>query len=230
MKVHIFAGDWDVPSESPFCLKLLTWLKMADIPFDTVVITGPPKSKSGKAPYIERDDGSILEDSTSIINALTKEHGVALDAERTAQQRATMVLVQRTVETHLYFAVLLHRWRDHWPELRAAYFEGNIPAPVLWFVGPMLRRGALKQADGQGMGKMAWDQAVGEALADLEALAAVLGEQDYFLGTPGLTDAIVYGSLENIRSEPIAGPMKDALMTHANLVRWLDRMRARYWA
>ena len=197
---------------------------------EAVAIAGPPKSKSGKAPYIERDDGSILADSSLIIETLTEEHGVTLDAERTPQQRATMVMVQRTVETHLYFAVLLHRWRDHWPEVRAAYFEGNIPAPVLWFVGPMIRRGALKQAEGHGMGKLPWTQAVAEAIADLDALSVVLGDREFFMGTPGVTDAIVYGSLENIRSEPIAGPIKDALLERANLVQWLDRMRDRYWA
>ena len=229
MKLHIFSGRWEPPSESPFCLKLMTWLRMAGITHETATISGPPKSKSGKAPYIERDDGSILEDSSLIIDVLTTEHGVTLDADRTPQQRATMVMVQRTVETHLYFALLLHRWRDHWPEVRAAYFEGKIPAPILLVVGPMLRRGTLKQAAGHGMGKLPWTQAVREAAADLEALAVVLGDQDYFLGTPGVTDAIVYGSLENIRAEPLEGPLKDALLEHDNLVQWLSRMRDRYW-
>lgn len=230
MKVHIFSGRWDPPSESPFCLKLLTWLKMAELPFETVVLRGPAKSKSGKAPYVERDDGSRIEDSSVIIETLTKEHGIALDANRTPQQRATMVLIQRTMETHLYFAMLLHRWRDHWPELRAAYFDGNVPAPVLWIAGPIIRRQALKQAAGQGMGKMPRTQAVEESIADIDAVAAVLGDQEFFLGTPGLTDAIVYGSLENLRAEPIEGPLKDALAGHDNLMRWLERMRKRYWA
>jgi len=230
IKVHIFSGRWAVPSESPFCLKLLTWLKIADIPFESVVIAGPPKSTTGKAPYIEREDGSILEDSAAIIDVLTAEHGVTVDTDRTAEQRATMTLVRRTVETHLYFASLLHRWRDHWPEVRAAYFDGNIPAPVLWVAGPMIRRATLKQANGQGMGKMPWERVVAEAKADLDALSTVLGEQNYFMGSPGITDAVVYGSLENLRSEPFEGPLADALAGHDNLVRWLDRMRDRYWA
>lgn len=229
MKVHIFAGDWDVPSESPFCLKLLTWMRMAEIPFETSVLSGPAKSKSGKAPYLERADGSILEDSSAIIETLSTEYGVRLDAERTPEQRATMTLIQRTVETHLYFAILLHRWRDHWPEIRRSYFEGSIPAPLLLVAGPMIRRGTLKQAHGQGMGRMAWSQAVAEAKEDLQALSVLLGERDYFFGTPGLTDAIVYGSLENIRAEPMAGPLEDTLLGHTNLTAWLDRMKARFW-
>jgi len=230
IKVHIFSGRWAVPSESPFCLKLLTWMKMAEIPFETVVIKGPPKSKTGKAPYLEREDGSIVEDSAAIIDTLTAEHGVTLDADRSPQQRATMTLVRRTVENHLYFATLLHRWRDHWPEVRTAYFEDIIPAPVLLLAGPFLRRGTLKQAEGHGMGKMPWGRVVEEAKADLAALSAVLGELEFFVGTPGLTDAVVYGALENLRSEPFDGPFIDALSSHSNLVQWLDRMKARYWS
>jgi glutathione S-transferase len=229
LTVHIFSGAWDIPSESPFCLKLLTWMKMAEIPFEASALTGPPKSKSGKAPYVERDDGTILEDSSTIIDTLTEEFSVGLDATRTPTERASMLMLQRTVETHLYFAVLLHRWRDHWPEVRASYFKGMMPAPVLWAVGPFIRRDTLRQAKGQGMGRMPWPKAVAEAEADLEALSTMLGSQDYFMGTPGMADAIVYGALENVRSEPFDGPLKDALLRHGNLVSWLDRVRSRCW-
>ena len=229
LTVHIFSGAWDIPSESPFCLKLLTWMRMAEIPFVTAKLAGPAKSKSGKAPYVEREDGSIIEDSSRIIETLTEEFSVAMDADRTPEQRATMVMVQRTVETHLYFAVLLHRWRDHWPEVRDAYFKGMMPAPLLWLAGPFIRRATLKQAAGQGMGRMPWPKALAEAEADLQALSTVLGEQDYFMGTPGMTDAIVYGALENVHAEPFDGPLKDALKRHGNLVAWLDRVRDRYW-
>ncbi len=229
MTVHIFTGKWDVPSESPFCLKLLTWMRMAGIPYETSALSGPAKSRSGKAPYLEREDGSMLEDSSAIIETLRTEYVVKLDAERTPEQRATMTMIQRTVETHLYFAILLHRWRDHWPEIRRGYFEGIIPAPLLLVAGPLIRRGTIKQAHGQGMGRMAWSQAIIEAKDDLLALSVLLGDRDYFLGTPGLTDAIVYGFLENIRVEPMGGPLADALRGHANLTAWLDRMKARYW-
>lgn len=228
--VHIFSGAWDIPSESPFCLKLLTWMKIAGVPFDVSALRGPAKSKSGKAPYILREDGTCLEDSSRIIETLTREHGVTLDAERTPEQHASMVMAQRMLESHLYFVVLLHRWRDNWPAIRAAYFEGTIPAPVLWAVGPFIRRATVRQAHGQGLGKMPWEQAVAEAVADLGALSTVLGNDEFFFGSPGLMDAIAYGSLENIHREPLEGPLKDALHSHANLMGWLERMRVRYWS
>ena len=45
---------WGLPNPSPFCMKLETWLRMSGLPYEAKAITGPPKSKSGKIPYIER--------------------------------------------------------------------------------------------------------------------------------------------------------------------------------
>src|SRR5690606_13141816 len=113
VRIAIFAGSWPVPSESPACLKLMTWLRIAGIPHELEVLKGPPRSKTGKVPYLIREDGSFLDDSSIIVDTLTREHGVVLDAGRTPEQRALMVLVQRTVESHLYFVTLLQRWKDH---------------------------------------------------------------------------------------------------------------------
>jgi glutathione S-transferase len=197
VRIAIFKGNWPVPSESPACLKLMTWLRMAGIPYELEVLKGPPRSKTGKAPYLIRPDGSLLDDSSIIIDTLTEERQIMLDRERTPEERALMVLVQRTVESHLYFATLLVRWRDHWPETREAYFGGVIPRPVLALVGPVLRRRSLAQAYGQGMGRRPPVQIDREAAADVEALGELLGDKEFFFGSPGVTDAIVYGSLEN---------------------------------
>ena len=43
-------GQLDVGSESPACLKLLTWLRMVGIEHDAVPLRGAPKSQTGKAP------------------------------------------------------------------------------------------------------------------------------------------------------------------------------------
>jgi glutathione S-transferase len=51
---------WGLPNPSPFCMKVETWLRMAGIPYEPRAIGGPPKSTTGKVPYIERPDGSFL--------------------------------------------------------------------------------------------------------------------------------------------------------------------------
>jgi len=228
-RIAILKGRWPVPSESPACLKLMTWLRMAGISYELEKLKGPPRSRTGKAPYLIRRDGSVLDDSSIIVDALTQEHGVKLDAERSPRERALMVLVQRTVESHLYFVGLLHRWRDHWPQTRDAYFGGAIPRPLLAIFGPLFRRRALAQANGQGLGRRPPEQVHAEALADLEALAEILGDQDFFFGSPGITDAIVYGALENARACPLPGVVSDAVVSSERWMSYLDRIKARYW-
>src|SRR3954466_1037542 len=94
---------WGLPNGSPFCMKLEAWLRMSGLPYEAKSITSAPKSKSGKIPFIEREDGTLLADSTTITETLTREHGIDLDAALTPRQRAESVLLQRTFEEHLYF-------------------------------------------------------------------------------------------------------------------------------
>lgn len=230
VRVAILRGKWPVPSESPACLKLMTWLRMARIPYETEPLKGPPRSRTRKAPYLIRPDGSLLDDSSVIVDALTKEYGVALDSHRTPRERALMLLVQRTVESHLYFVTLLERSRDHWPETRDAYFGGMIPGPLLRIVGRPLRREVLAQAHGQGLGRRPADQVEAEAVADLTALGEILGDAPFFFGSPGITDAIVYGTLENALACPIPGAMQRAITESDRWMAYLDRMKDCYWS
>jgi glutathione S-transferase len=93
-------------------MKVETWLRMAGIPYEPRAIGGPPKSTTGKVPYIERPDGSRLSDSTVIIDTLARERNVTLDDGLTAEERALSTAIQRTFEESLYFAVLYERWVD----------------------------------------------------------------------------------------------------------------------
>src|SRR5687768_4913060 len=101
---------WGIPNPSPFCMKVETWLRMAGLPYEAREIEGPPRSQSGKLPYIERPDGSLLWDSSVIIDTLTRERNVTLDAELSADQRAIGTLLQRTFEENLYFVAVYDRW------------------------------------------------------------------------------------------------------------------------
>ena len=44
LTVFQYAGSFGLPSASPFCLKLTTWLNMAGIPYASVVLTDPRKA------------------------------------------------------------------------------------------------------------------------------------------------------------------------------------------
>jgi len=55
--IRLFAlgTGWGVPfaTAAPFPLKLATWLRMADLPFEFITANNPAKGPKGKSPWIE---------------------------------------------------------------------------------------------------------------------------------------------------------------------------------
>lgn len=222
---------WGIPNPSPFCLKLETWLRMVGLPYDARAIEGPPKSKAGKVPYIERPDGSLLSDSSVIIDTLSRERGVDLDRALSPRDRALGTLLQRTFEEDLYFIVLHERWVDaqNWPRIAQDYF-GHFPWALRTFVLPIVRRQIVAAARGQGVSRLPEDQRVEKGKADLRAIAELLGDQPFFFGQPSRYDAVAYGFLANAFASPLASPIGDEARAHANLVAYCERMKKTYWA
>jgi glutathione S-transferase len=128
--VHGFAPLPPLPSASPFCVKLETWLRMASLPYEARADFAPFRAPKGKAPYVTLEDGSVLSDTSFILERLGQRPEVTLDRHLTPEQRALSLLVQRTVENHLYFAILWTRWidADGWAILQGTYFQ-DTPAP-----------------------------------------------------------------------------------------------------
>ena len=104
IKVWSLPPLWGTPSPSPFAIKLMTWLRMADIPYVAPTMMGPPRSRTKKIPYIELENGETVADSSQIIERLTRDRGIALDDGLDTRQRALAHTIRRTVEEHLYSA------------------------------------------------------------------------------------------------------------------------------
>ncbi|MCB9738603.1 MAG: glutathione S-transferase family protein [Deltaproteobacteria bacterium] len=216
-------------SPSPFCLKLECWLHLAGIPFEARGDYNPFAAPKGKAPYITTEDGRVLADSSHIIETLTAEHGVQLDAHLDPEAMARALLLQRTIEDHLYFCLLHDRWiRDEgFAILRRAYFV-TMPWPMRVILPLVARRKVRASNFGQGTSRHSDAQVWAAAIADLDAVAILLGDDAYFGGEqPATIDAIVYGALANIAFGPFPGPLQEALARHPNLLAWLERVFAR---
>jgi len=222
---------WGLPNASPFCMKVETWLRMAELRYETRAIAGPPKSKSSKVPYIERPDGSLIYDSSCILETLAREHSVSLDGHLSASDRALGLLLQRTLEESLYFLVVHDRWVDdqNWPRTARDYF-GDFPWPIRTLVVPIVRRKIVAAALGQGVSRLPEGQRVARGKADVRAIAQLLGDQPYFFGKPSSYDAIAYAFLANVLWAPYDNPVKDELHAQANLVAYCDRMKSAYYA
>jgi glutathione S-transferase len=221
---------WGLPNGSPFCMKLEAWLRMSGLPYEAKSITSAPKSKSGKIPFIEREDGTLLADSTTIIETLTREHGIDLDAALTPRQRAESVLLQRTFEEHLYFLVLHERWCDDagWRRVGKDYFA-MLPAPLRTLLPPFIRRQVKRDAHGQGLARLSDAERLQRGRRDLEAISTMLGDQEFFFGRPSTIDAVAQGFLANCLRTPMDGPITREVKKFDNLVAYDKRMTERFW-
>ena len=229
--VFSFVGAWGLSSVSPFCSKLETWLQMANIDHRVDRNFNPLKAPKGKAPYIEID-GEYIADSSLIIEELTDRFEVKIDAHLSPAQRGQATLIQRTCENHLYFPLVYSRWMvdDYWAEVRDTYFRG-LAGPARLVVSAMARRKVKKLLHHEGTTRHDHATILESAKIDVDALATVLGEDDYVLGQrPASIDATVFAFVDALYRPPVARDFAALVEAHDNLVAYCERMRERYWA
>lgn len=230
LKAYHLPGGWGLASVSPFCLKLDAFLRMTGTEHLSITAPTPFGGPLGKAPWIEHE-GRKIGDSSFIIAYLIERFGKDPDAALSPAQRGQAVAIQRLVEENLYWAMVYDRWvrEENWPILKGSVL-GAIPAPVRMVLAPLARRGVKKRLNGHGLGLHSEASVAAIAERDIDALAGMLGTQDWFFGAePGLTDATVYSLLANIHYPAFASPMKAMIAGHANLTGFIERFRAQFY-
>jgi glutathione S-transferase len=229
IKLFQFPRLLSVPNLSPFCCKLETWLRLAGIPYEVVETPSPRKAPKGKAPFIE-DAGQRIGDSSVIIYHLRTTRGIDPDANLTPAQRATALLVQRTLEEHYAFIILYtHFIRDAgWQHTRAAF--SKVPAPIRPLVGRMVRGRMRNILWVQGISRHADGDILTAGIDDWRAVLSAMPAGPFFFGeAPTSTDALVFGALAPTVFTPIQSPIRDFLRSHPACVAYAERMRARFF-
>ena len=231
IRLFAFGTGWGVPfaTAAPFPLKLATWLRMAALPFDFVVANDPGKGPKGKSPWIEY--GTVrMGDSTLIIEHLEGRFGINLDAHLDPHQRALAVAVQRMLEEHFHQCFEHQLFFGRGGEARLHEFAAGMPIPLRWLVPIVLKRAFSKQLHARGMGRHSEEVIIAQGKSDLDALAGLLGDQPYFLGDrPSSIDACVFGFLGVSLYVTGDNPLYRYGASLQNLMRYCERMRARYF-
>jgi glutathione S-transferase len=229
--VHQLPGAWGLPSISPFCLKLDIYLRIVDIPFQTVVDATPFRGPKGKLPWVEHE-GKKIGDSGFIIEYLEKRFGRDANAGLSAAERAVSLSLRRLIEENLYWTMVYDRWMvdANWRSFRDVVL-GGVPIPLRQVIAPVARRGVRRQLQGHGMGRHSQEEIHAIGRRDIGALADFLAAKPFLLGEKATEiDASAYGLLANIMNVPLASPLKDEAGQRANLVGYLERVNKRYCA
>ena len=231
IRLFAFGSGWGVPfnTAAPFPLKLDAWLRMANIPFEFVTANDPSKGPKGKSPWIEHGD-VCMGDSSLIIEYLEQTFGIDLDAHLNAEQRALAVTIQRMLEEHYHQCFEHQLFFGKGGERRLHELASTMPIPVRWLLPTVLRRTFTTQLYARGMGRHSEEVIIAQGRSDLDALSVLLGDQPYFLGDrPSSIDACVFGFLGVSFYVKGDNPLYQYAASIKNLMRYCERMRARYY-
>lgn len=228
--LYQFAPVWGIPNLSVFCVKVETYLRMVNLPYETRSAL-PPKGPKSKLPFIE-DQGKKIADSRFIIEYLKQSYGVDPDKELNAQERAIANAMQRMIEDDLYWVVLYSRFvmLEGWEENKRAIFHG-LPPIIRDMVALLVRRRIQRDLYGQGMGRHNKEEIFELGRTDLTAVSDFLADKPFFMGEqPTTLDATAFGFLVNVLGCPIESPLKACAKQLENLPAFCERMKGRFFA
>jgi glutathione S-transferase len=227
--VYTFGPAWGipVPTGSPFGLKLLTWLRIHDLPYELRIENNPSKGPKGKCPWVVVDREAIA-DSQLVIESLSRRFQL-VDA-LTPQQAAIATATRLMLEEH-YHQVWEHELFIHeggWK--RGREFWDDLP-PVLGAVVRNVARSQLrKQLWARGVGRHDHAQIVRMGIQVLDSVDAMIGDGPFFFGErPHDIDATVFAFMGLTQWTPVESPLWDHYRSRPRLSAYCQRVLARYY-
>jgi glutathione S-transferase len=225
-----FGPYFGLPDPSPFVIKAMLLLKFAGLAYSEDR-GGFRKAPKGKLPYIN-DDGTVVPDSTFIRFHIEKKYGFDFDAGLTPEQRAVAWAAEQMLEEHLYWALVATRWLDdaNFAKGPAQFFKA-VPMPFRPIVQGLVRRKVRKTLNLQGFGRHTPAEQGELAVADINALAALIGDKTFLMGekTCG-ADATVFAFVASILTPVFDTQIRAAAERHPNLASYKDRITRLYFS
>jgi len=147
-----------IPSISPFCLKLESWLKLHGIKYTNVDHKCKFRSKKGMLPFIEIN-GEEIADSNLIIEHLATKFSKAMPAVLSPEQRNVQHAMVAMVENHLHWTMVHWRSKESDNILKGYKLDiqtmigSKAPPSILnWVFKYMHCRKGMKKVKSQGLG------------------------------------------------------------------------------
>ncbi|ALF52034.1 hypothetical protein ACX27_02875 [Nostoc piscinale CENA21] len=226
---------WGLPSFSPACMKLETWLRMAKLNYQSDTSLNFAIAPKGKIPFIEYQ-GKLIGDSTLIIEMFKLEAGIDLDANLTPTERAISLAFRRMIKENIYWGEAYIRYQvpENWQVYREALI--NILSPVVLAAEcELIVADACEtictQLYNQGMGRHS-DQEIYQIItADFQALSDFLADKLFFMGEqPTTLDATAYAYVGNLIKPSLKHSIVDYVLQLENLCQHYERMNQLFFS
>lgn len=226
-----------LPSLSPYCLKVETWLRLAGLKYENVDHKMRHRSKKGQLPFIELN-GEEIADSAIIIKELTSRFEKDIDTSLTQEQRNIAHATISMIENHLVWVIFW--WRSKYPDLLLKGYKVNlqhafgtwVPNGILNFLFKFaFGRKGTKKLKAQGMGVHKPEEIEEFGKFDLKVLSDMLADKPFFFGDePTSLDIVSFAVLSQLHfiSQDIKLPLRDYIAESCpNLVGHVSRMKER---
>merc|ERR1711874_59581 len=234
-----FTRSPQIPSISPFCLKLESWLKLHGIKYQNIDHKCKFRSRKGMLPFIELN-GDEVADSNMIIETLAKKFDKEMPAQLSQDQKNVQHAMIAMVENHLHWTIVHWRSKDVDNTLKGYQLNlqtaigSKAPASLLnfYFKYTFCRKG-LKKVKAHGLGVHTPEEIEQFGKKDLQALSEMLGDKEFFFGDePAMLDLVVYSHVAQLvmieKDYPCS--LRDYLEADCkNLVGLVNRMKDRCW-
>lgn len=229
--LHTFGPAFRLPDPSPFVMKALTLLKMANLPFETAPADVRKAAPKGKAPYMT-DGDQVIPDSTFIRFHLEDKHGVDFDPALNDEQKAIAWAFEKLCEDNLYFTVLNDRWvNDENFNKGPVKFFKPVPALMRPLIISQVRKGIRNTLQGQGTGRHTNDEIARLSLKTLKSISDFLGDKPFLFGNePCGADATVFAFVAGVLCTNFESQTRDNAEKFANLKAYRDRCMARWYS
>ncbi|KAI4802517.1 hypothetical protein KUCAC02_020350 [Chaenocephalus aceratus] len=199
-----------VPSLSPFCLKMETYLRMVDLPYQNYF--DGKLSPQGKMPWIEYNQEQVF-GTEFIIDYLEERLGVSLNKSLTPQEKAVSRAITKMVEEHFYWTIAYCQWVDNLEETQKMLSVSGPLSDLLKWILSHLTGGIVKrEMYGHGIGRFSEDEVYALMEKDMRTLATLL-----------VTWPLLWWTLPGTRPEHL---IKGELI---NLAMYCERIRRRFW-
>jgi len=231
LRLFTFGAAWGLPTSGPFGLKLEMCLRMLGVPYERVFENDNRKGPKRKSPWIE--DGPLcMGDTELILQHVHETRGKVLDAALSPEAAAKSLVLQRMLQEHYhqvfeYELVVLDEGFAHLRNIIAA----SMPGPLVFAIAPLVRRGFAKHLFERGIARHSPEDVAAMGRADVDALSDWLGDREWFVTDhPTKADATAFGLLAVSIRSPLPTPTCAYARSKPNLVAFVDRVLARYFA
>lgn len=220
--LHFTRRGPNIPSFVPFAVKLETFLRFANIPYECV--HSRDRSKKGKFPWIEYN-GEEIADSEFCIEFLNERLGINLNKTFSPPELGIARAFQKMFEENTYWVLIMDRW----------VFDEDLNilkgAPISFVTAYFLVRRLKNMAYAQGMGRHSRDEVHHIFEKDVKAFSDFLGSKRFMLGdNPCQEDCAVFGQLSQFYWQSFGSKSGEIIRKYKNVCEYCERMKTKFWS